>query len=219
MTKTTNILDILNSRYACKQFDPNKKINSEDFATIMEAARLSPSSFGFEPWKFLLIESEKVKSDIRPFSWGALNSLDGASHFIIALSRKDVTAESDYVRHIIEDVKGITFEQAANQLEFFHNFQQNDFELLLDQRALFDWSSKQSYIALANMMTTAQFLGIDSCPIEGFNQLELDTYLSNHSLMDTTEYGASYMVGFGYRAEEQPLKKRQPIADIFQIIK
>lgn len=214
----TNFMDVFINRYACKQFDATKKINSEDFMTIMEAARLSPSSFGFEPWKFLLIENEQIKKNLRPFAWGALNSLDGASHFVIALSRKALTAESDYAKHIIEDVKGIPLEQAQKQLAFFQQFQANDFKLLDNQRTLFDWSSKQSYIPLANMMTAAQFLGIDSCPIEGFNQQQVENYLTSQSLMDDKQFGVSYMVSFGYGAAEQPQKKRQKMSEILQVI-
>ncbi len=215
---TKDVLTVFNERYACKKFDSSKKIEANQFEVIMEAARLSPSSCGMEPWKFLLIENADVKNDIKDFSWGALNSLNGASHFVIGLSRKNVVAESDYVRYISEEVKGIPYDQSKQQLDFFTNFQKNDFKLLDDPRYLFDWSSKQSYIALANMMTAAQMLGIDSCPIEGFDKQKLDNYLANNGYMNPDDFGVSYMVSFGYRNEVRRQKQRLPMSDIFEII-
>lgn len=215
---SNDVLTILNNRYACKLFDSNRKISKEHFEIIMESARLSPSSCGMEPWKFLLIEKQKIKDDIKVFSWGALNTIDNASHFVIGLSRKNVTAESNYVHYINEKVKKIPYDQVIPQLEFFKNFQKNDFDLLDNPRYLFDWASKQSYIALANMMISAQMLGIDSCPIEGFNKQKLDDYLNSNSYMDINEFGVSYMVSFGYRNEDRKPKERLPMSDIFETI-
>ena len=78
-SKNQEIIDVFNSRYACKKFDKNRKVSDEDFNTIIESARLSPSSFGLEPWKFLLLKNEKIKEDFREFAWGAINSLNGAA--------------------------------------------------------------------------------------------------------------------------------------------
>ena len=69
------IIEVFNRRYATKKFDPNRKISEEDWSTIMESARLSPSSFGYEPWKFLLIQNQKIKEDLKKIAWGAVNSL------------------------------------------------------------------------------------------------------------------------------------------------
>ena len=81
-SKNQEIIDVFNNRYACKKFDKNRKVSDEDFDTIIESARLSPSSFGLEPWKFLLLKNEKMKEDFREFAWGAINSLNGASHIV-----------------------------------------------------------------------------------------------------------------------------------------
>lgn len=69
--KNKEILEAFNYRYACKKFNKDKKVSDEDFATIIESARLSPSSFGLEPWKFLLLKNEKMKEDFKEFAWGA----------------------------------------------------------------------------------------------------------------------------------------------------
>lgn len=205
-------------RFATKKFDGAKRISEEDWLTIMEVARLSPSSFGYEPWKFLLIESQQVKDDLQDIAWGARNSLNGASHFLIALARKNVTGDSAHVKHMVEDVFGVPYSETAPQTIFFNNFQKEDFELT-DERSLFDWASKQTYIPLANMMTTAAYLGIDSVPIEGFNRVAVEEYLTDQGIIDPAEFGVSYMAGFGYRAQDIPEKKRQQLSEIYDVIK
>lgn len=217
MDKRNEILNAHKRRFATKAFDPTKKIADEDWATILEAGRLSPSSFGYEPWKFLLVENQQVKEDLQDIAWGARNSLNGASHFLIVLARKNLTGDSAHVKHMVEDVFGVPYSESSPQTIFFDNFQKKDFNLSTE-RELFDWASKQTYIALANMMTTAAYLDIDSCPIEGFNKDAVEHYLSEKGYVDLAEFGVSYMVGFGYKDQVQTEKKRQSLSDIYQVI-
>ena len=217
-SKNQEIIDVFNYRYACKKFDKNRKVSDEDFNTIMESARLSPSSFGLEPWKFLLLKNEKMKEDFREFAWGAINSINGASHIVIVLARKGVTADSKHMKHMLEDVKKVPEEMKAVIKEKFGGFQEKHFKLLESERSLFDWASKQTYIVLGNMMATAAYLGIDSCAIEGFEREAAEKYLSDRGILDLNEYGISYMAGFGYRDEEQPVKTRQNLSEVFEII-
>lgn len=216
--KNKEILEAFNYRYACKKFNKDKKVSDEDFATIIESARLSPSSFGLEPWKFLLLKNEKMKEDFKEFAWGGINSLNGASHIVIVLAKKGVTADSKHMAHMLKDVKKVSGEVENIIKEEFHDFQKNQFKLLENERVLFDWASKQTYIALGNMMTTAAFLRIDSCAIEGFEKDKAEKYLSEKGLLNTDEYGMSYMVSFGYRDEEQPVKIRQQLSEVFEVI-
>ena len=217
-SKNQEIIDVFNYRYACKKFDKNRKVSDEDFNTIMESARLSPSSFGLEPWKFLLLKNEKMKEDFREFAWGAINSINGASHIVIVLARKGVTADSKHMEHMLEDVKKVPEEMKSVIKEKFGGFQEKHFKLLESERSLFDWASKQTYIVLGNMMTTAAYLGIERCAIEGFEREEDANYLSDRGILDFNEYGLSYMVSFGYRDEEQPVKTRQNLSEVFEII-
>ena len=84
---------------------------------------------------------------------------------------------------------------------------QADFHISDNDQALYDWSSKQTYIALGNMMTTAALLGIDSCPMEGFSLDTVTDILANKGILDTEQFGLSVMVAFGYRQQEPPKKK------------
>ncbi|WP_298705032.1 NAD(P)H-dependent oxidoreductase [uncultured Veillonella sp.] len=218
----SDIINIFNFRYACKKFDAQKKISEADFNTILDSARLSPSSFGFEPWKFLIIEKQELKDKLFPISWGGQNSLKGASHFVIILARKkaDMVVDSPYISHIMKDIKHMPDDIVTMMRQAYSNFLGNDFKILEDEQAMFDWASKQTYIALANMMTVGAMLGIDSCPIEGFNLKAVEELLAAEGLLDLDHFGVSVMAGFGYRDEEPHREKtRQPLHDIVQWVK
>lgn len=210
------ILDAFRFRYACKNFDETKIVSKDDFDTILETAHLSPSSFGFEPWKLIILQNRELRAKLSKIAWGAQRSLDGASHFVILLARKkiDTVHTSDYLNHIMKDVQHLPENIISQKAEAFYNFQNNDFNLLESDRAIFDWASKQTYIALANMLTTAALLSIDSCPIEGFNIKAVNEFLEEENLVDTTHFGVSVMAGFGYRKETPHFKTRQPLEDI-----
>lgn len=219
-TKNKEIIDAFQFRHACKQFDPTKTVSEEDFNTILEAGRLSPSSFGFEPWKFLVVQNKSLKEKLFPVSWGAQNSFNGASHFVILLARKkvDTIYNSEYITKIMSEVQNLPEDVAHQRKSAFESFQKNDFNLLESDRAIFDWASKQTYIALANMLTAAAFLQIDSCPIEGFNIEKVEEILKNEGILDTEHFGVSVMASFGYRAKEPHEKTRQPLNSVVQWI-
>jgi len=210
-------LEAMHFRHACKEFDNTKKISDEDFHTILEAGRLSPSSFGFEPWKFLVINNEDLKEKLKAFTWGAQGTLPTASHFVIILARKNMRYDSKYIQHMMQDIKNMPQEAQEVYTNFYKGFQEKDFKLLQDERRLFDWACKQTYIAMANMLTGAAYLGIDSCPIEGFDVDAVENFLKNELDIDTQEFGVSVMVAFGYRkAAPKRGMMRQELGDIVQ---
>ncbi len=216
-TMNQTILDAFRFRHACKKFDPAKAVSAEDFDTILETARLSPSSFGFEPWKLVVLRDPQIREKLYSFAWGARNSLDGASHFVILLARKkaDMLHSSDYITHILRDIQKFPEDIAQSRRKTYENFQENEFRLLESDRAMFDWASKQTYIVLANMLTAAALLRVDACPIEGFDRQKADQLLSEFGVMDQEHFGVSVMAGFGYRAEPPHREKtRQPLSDI-----
>ncbi|MCE5096983.1 NAD(P)H-dependent oxidoreductase [Staphylococcus devriesei] len=212
------IIKAFNFRHATKEFDNQKKISESDFNTILETGRLSPSSLGLEPWRFIVVENEELKNKLKPYSWGAQKQLDSASHFVIILARKNVTASSEYVQHIIRGIKKYEESTIPAVEDKFNNFQTN-FHINDNERTLLDWASKQTYIALANMMTSAALLGIDSCPMEGFDLDQVTEILSEEGVVDTEHFAPSVMVAFGYRKNEPKGKVRQPAEDVIEWIK
>lgn len=210
------IISAFNFRHACKEFDPTQIIPKEDIDFILRTAQLSPSSFGFEPWHFIVVQDKELREALKPVAWGAPLKLDTASHFVIALSMKAPMTkwDADYIMKMMKDVKQFPEDVVEMYSKFYREFQERDFSLDTDKK-LFDWASKQTYIALANMMTSAALIGIDSCPIEGFHQEKVESLLHDQFGVDTEKYGISYMVAFGYRkADPAHPKSRRDIDDM-----
>lgn len=218
--KKQEILDAFQFRHATKEFDPNKKITDSDFEFILEAGRLSPSSVGYEPWKFLVVQNRKLREKLREVSWGAQGQLPTASHFVLILARtiKDTKYDSKYVEDQMLNVKQFPPEIFAQIKERYKSFQEDDLHLLESERAIFDWACKQTYIALGNMMTAGAQIGIDSCPIEGFDFDKVQAILEEAGLLEEGHLGVSVMVAFGYRAKEPRPKTRKNLEDIVQWI-
>jgi len=217
--KKQEIINAYMFRHATKVFDPTKKISDDDFEFILETGRLSPSSLGFEPLKFLVIQNMDIREKLKEVSFGGQGQLPTASHLVIFLARKDAKANSDYVQNLLKNVKKLPETVVANMTKAYGNFQEVDFKLYESERALFDWASKQTYIALGNMLTAAALIGIDSCPMEGFNMDKVTEVLENEGLLDSEKFGVSVMAAFGYRSEEPAREKsRQSREEVVQWI-
>jgi nitroreductase len=127
-----------------------------------------------------------------------------SSHVVVILAKTAaVKAGSDYVKAIFKR-RNLPDDQYEAYLTRYGIHQATEVEPYM---SLYAWSAKQCYIALANMMTGAASLGIDSCPMEGFVKLDVESLLN----IDTTQYEVAVVVAFGYRAGEQPAHLRQPI--------
>ncbi|KAB1067159.1 NAD(P)H-dependent oxidoreductase [Tamlana haliotis] len=215
MITKEDILKAYQFRHACKIFDTSKKINDSDMAFILDTGLLSPSSFGFEPWHFVVVQNPELRTKLKESAWGATAKLDTASHFVLGLTMKAPLTKynSSYIKNFMRDVQKLPQNVIEQKGEAYKAFQKSDFDLSND-RKLFDWASKQCYIPLANMMTSAAMIGIDSCPIEGFNKLVSENILKEDLNIDTNLYGLSYMVAFGYRVNEPRPKTRRNLNQI-----
>ncbi|WP_405414640.1 NAD(P)H-dependent oxidoreductase [Maribacter sp. Asnod1-A12] len=203
-----DIINAFNYRHATKEFDATKTISDADIKFILETARLSPSSFGFEPWHFIVVQDKELRELLKPVAWGAPLKLDTASHFILGLAMKAPMVKHDapYIEHMMKEVKQMPEDVVEVYSKFYREFQERDFNLDSDKK-LFDWSSKQTYIALGNMMTAAALSGIDSCPIEGFHQEKAEALLKEKFGVDTDKYGLAFMAAFGYRKADPEFPK------------
>ncbi|WP_298078107.1 NAD(P)H-dependent oxidoreductase [uncultured Abiotrophia sp.] len=215
------IRDLLKRRYACRDYDPNRKISDQDFHLILEAGQLAPSSYGFEPWHFLVIESESLKQALAPIALGAQKALASASHFVIILSRTQDSLRYDapYIDYMMREIQGLPEDLCEFKQQRFETFQKEDFDLLSSERATFDWASKQSYLALSQMMQVAALRGIDSLAMEGFNRQAVTDLLTERGLLESSEWGVSVMVAFGYGLGSVPQKTRQPLNQLVTWVK
>ncbi|WP_138417567.1 NAD(P)H-dependent oxidoreductase [Aquibacillus sediminis] len=218
--KKREIIDAFHFRHSTKEFDPNKKITDDDFQFILEAGRLSPSSFGFEPWRFVVVQNKVLREKIKNTSWGAFGKLPEASHFVIFLARTklDTKYDSAYLKNHFQQVMQMPEDFLPKYLQRIEEFQKDDFKLLDGERPLFDWACKQTYIALANMMTAAAQIGVDSCPIEGFSIDKMNQLLDQEGLLEDGHFGIAVMCAFGYRINDPSPKKRRPLDDVVKWI-
>lgn len=215
MIDTRDILTALHERHACKEFDPERRIPAEEFDLLLETARLSPTSFGFEPWQLVVIQDPALRERLLPVTWGARKQLPTASHYLAFLVRKaGMRFDAEHVRHMMQDIQKLPAERQEMKTAVYRKFQEMDFALLDSDRALFDWGCKQAYIALGNMMTVAALRGIDSCPIEGFEMAGAERILSEAGVLDSDAFGLAVMVAFGYRKNPRSEKTRRPLPEV-----
>lgn len=219
MTKQ-QILAAYEYRHATKEFDSSRKISGEDFGFILETGRLSPSSFGFEPWKFVVVQNPELRQKLLPYAWGAQKQLPSASHFVLILARqpRDLAAGSEYIQSIMSEVQKLPVEIAQGKQQVYDAFLKNDFGLAGNERAMFEWGVRQTYLPLGNMMTAAALIGIDSCPIEGFDKQKMEQLLADEGIMDPEHFGLACMVAFGYRTGQPRAKTRRTAAQVIEWI-
>jgi nitroreductase len=198
-------------RHACKGFDESKTICDEHINYILEAGRTSPSSFGMEGWKFLVITNEALKAKLRPHCWDQVQ-VTSSSHLVIILAAiENVKVQSGEVKKRFS-----RREMPQESLDMYMGMYESHLEKTLSSdENIYHWTSKQSYIAMANMMTAAAFVGIDSCPIEGFEKEKLEEVLE----LDTSKWQVSVVVPFGYRLNKQSTQLRLPFEDVVEFIK
>jgi nitroreductase len=189
---SNQLLEQLNWRYATKQFDQNRKISAQDWATIEEALLLTPSSGGLQPWKFLVVTAPDMRARLKPASYGQAQISD-ASHLVVFAAKSDL-GEADvdaHVKHVAE-VRGTPVE-ALTQLR---NMLVGGIVKSQDSAARAAWARNQAYIALGNLLTSAALLGIDACPMEGFDRAQYDEILG----LKAQGFSTAVIATLGYRS-------------------
>lgn len=205
------VLKALQFRHACKKFDTEKIIPEKTLHDILECARLSPSSFGMEPWYFLVIENVEVREKLRAACWDQ-PQITESSCAIVILSRTRVTEpDTDYVKSRFARRKLEATAEAA-YLERYREHYASEITPFMNNYA---WNAKQCYIALANIMTAAASAGVDSCPIEGFSKTAVEQVLQ----IDTARFEVVVLVTLGYRRDEQPPRLRADFDEIVEFIR
>jgi len=123
------IINAFQYRHATKEFYETKQLSDQDIQFILKTANLSPSSFGSEPWHFVVVQDKELRELLKPVAWGAPLKLDAASHFILGLSMKSPLTKWDsyYIMHMMKDVKQFPEDFIAMYSKFYREFQDRDF--------------------------------------------------------------------------------------------
>jgi nitroreductase len=189
----SNFIKNANWRYATKKFDASKKVSTEDLETLKEAIRLSASSYGLQPYKVLIIDNPELRAKLQPAAWGQSQIVDASQLLVFANIVDFGETEIDaYMQNLIE-TRRISMESVQGYADFMKS---NIINLPQDIRNT--WTSKQTYLALGNLLNAAAELHIDVTPMEGFVPAQFNEILG----LDKLGLNATLVAAIGYRHEE-----------------
>ncbi|WP_428225589.1 NAD(P)H-dependent oxidoreductase [Flavobacterium sp.] len=180
-------------RYATKKFDATKKIEEADLEILKEAIRLSTSSYGLQPYKVFIIENPEIREQLKPVSWNQ-SQITEASHLIVFANyiNLDETVIDKYIKRVSK-IREIDEENLKGYSDFM---KAKILGLTPEEQAI--WTSKQTYLALGNLINASAELQIDVTPMEGFEAEQYNTILNLSAL----NLNASLVATVGYRHEE-----------------
>ncbi len=187
------LLASLRWRYATKKFDPTRKIPAATWDALEESLVLTPSSFGLQPWKFLVIQDHGIRALLSPESWKQPQVTE-ASHYVVLTARTDLDASDiDAWMARMSEVQGSSLEAVAPLRGMIAGFAQ-----AMSHEARHAWNVRQTYIALGQLMASAALLGVDACPMEGISTDGYDQVLG----LSGTGYATAVACALGYRAAD-----------------
>jgi len=203
MMNESELVKIQEWRCSVKKFDSKKKISQSTWSAIEKALVLSPSSYGLQPWKFLVVTNPEIRKTLTPLSWGQ-SQIEDCSHLVVFAYRNkmDEAYVEKYVKSIME-TRGLT----AEKLEAYKNMMVGDIVKGPRSAKVQEWASRQVYIALGNFMTSAAMLGVDTCPMEGIDPAKYDEVLG----LAGTEYSTVVACAAGYRDLEDAYSKLKKV--------
>jgi len=206
------LLDVLKWRYATKIFDATKKIPDAEWQSLEDALVLSPSSYGLQPWKFILVSDRPTLENLRAASWNQSQVTD-SSHYVVFAARTDITEKDvDHFLARTAEVQGT----AKEALKRYGDLIIGDLVKGPRHHVIAHWAGLQTYIALGNFMTSAAMVGIDTCPMEGLDPAKYDEILK----LKGTGYATLCACAVGYRAVSDKYatlpKVRYPKAEMIQ---
>ena len=198
----------LQFRHACKIFDETKAIPSEQFSEILDAGRMSPSSMGVEPTRFLVVRDKDLRQRLKDACWGQIQLTSASEVVVLKCLLQSIVPPSNYI-NFMSFRRGKTDAEREKWVEMYKGMLERKEAHGISIR---HWVEKQSYIAGSTMMNYAAYLGIDSCAIEGF---EIDA-VNNVLGIDTFKECVSMILTFGYRIKEQQKRYRLSLDEIVE---
>lgn len=208
----SDLVDHLNWRYAVKVFDPDRKIPPASWTALEQSLVLAPSSFGMQPWKFLVLTDRVLRESLVEHSWGQRQVVD-CSHFVVFAAPTNLgPADVDRFADRTTEVRDSPPESLDGFRKMVKGFLAN-----FDEEQRLDWACRQIYLALGQLMTSAAVLGIDTCPMEGFSPPDYDRILGLPDQNLTT----AVCCGLGYRGEGDKYatlpKVRYPTEEVVEV--
>ena len=187
-----NVEQSLAWRYATKQFDPAGKIPARDWQTLEQSLIQAPSSFGLQPWRFVVVEDVELRAQLQAHSWNQ-SQVTQASHFVVLAAKRSVNAaDVDKLINQTASSRGVPPEKFAQYRSMILGF------IASPTLAVEHWTTRQVYLALGMLLSTASLLKIDACPLEGIDPAQYDKLLD----LEGSEYSAKVACALGYRSAD-----------------
>jgi nitroreductase len=188
------VLTQLQWRYAVKKFDSSKKIPADAWDVLEQSLMLTPSSFGLQPWKFFVVDKPELRQELLANSWNQAQVVE-ASHLVVLAIKKEMgDAEVDRYIQDMSDKRNVPIDGLAGLNKMIKGFMANPNKGFTTD----EWAIRQVYIAIGQFMTSAAMLGIDTCPMEGFNPAKYDEILG----LTAQGYASVLVCPAGYRAAD-----------------
>lgn len=186
-----SLLRVLNARYAVKKFDSSRVIPENTWNTLEEALVLSPSSYGLQPWKFIVVTDSALKEELAPHAWNQ-PQITSCSHLVVFCAKRELTG--DDVQHLMSETaqkRGMAATDLHGYASMIGGAISN-----LSPDDLLNWNKRQVYLALDQFLLCCALLGVDACPMEGFSNAKFD------ELLGLTEVTSTVVASAGYRAPD-----------------
>lgn len=190
-------------RYAVKKFDATRKVSAEDWQVLGESLRLSPSSYGLQPWKFLIVQTPELRKKLRPVSWNQ-SQVEDCSHYVVFTTLREIT--EDYINRFIALTAKVRGADPAG-MEGYRKMMVGNLVGPQHAPTTLAWTQRQAYIAMGNLMNAAALMAIDTCPIEGLDPKKYDEILG----LDNTPFSTVAAVAVGYRHAEDKYQHAKKI--------
>lgn len=204
-----DILTQLQWRYATKKFDSSKKLPVQKIDLLKEAFNLTATCYGLQPLKMLVISNEKLKEELVPLTMNQAQVKD-ASHVLVLCTEKHIS--KTFIENYFANVKKVR----NTPDEILAPFQSYLIETLgeKDTDAIDQWTAKQAYLALGNLLTVCALEEIDACPIGGFDPNAYDAHLA----LESKGLKSVLVLAVGYRATDDMFsamaKVRRGVQDV-----
>lgn len=187
-----DIVEALKWRYATKRFDTGKKLSRAQLGMLLEAVRLSPSSFGLETWKVIVVEDPEIRTKLRAAGYGQPQITD-ASHLIVFAVKKDINdALVDRFIALVADTRGVSVQSLKEYGDMIKSSIKGK-----SPEELRGWAARQAYLALGVLLTTAAHDGIDASPMEGFDAKQFDEIIG----LEGMGLESVVILALGFRSE------------------
>lgn len=187
-----NIIKSLNWRYATKKFDQAKKLSAQQLQVLLESLRLSPSSFGLQPWKFIVVSNPEIREKLRAAAWDQAQVSESPELIVLAIKKNIDNALVDEFIASVSRIRGVATEELQSYSEMLKGFIKDK-----SAEALRDWATKQLYLSLGVLITVGAHEGIDIAPMEGFDPKRFDEILE----LEKLGLESRVIAGVGFRAK------------------